>query len=76
MKRVQWIAVGGLVAFAALVLLLMLRNRRAPALPPNATHIWRGADACLVCHDTNGMRPRTSNHPVGRDCLRCHGSAR
>ena len=76
MKRVQWIAFGGLVLLAGFVLVLMLRNPRAPALPGNANHVWREADTCLVCHDTNGMMPRTPNHPVGRDCLRCHASGR
>lgn len=76
MKRPQWIAVGGLVVLAGLVLVLMLRNRQAPALPGDTNHVWHGADTCLVCHNTNGVAPRTPNHPVGRDCLRCHGSAR
>jgi len=74
-KKTQWIAVCGLLAFAAIVSVLMLRNRHPPAMPDNTDHTWRGADGCLVCHGPNGRAPRTPNHPVGRECLRCHAVA-
>jgi len=72
-KKTQWIALGGLVALAALVGVLVLRNRQAPAMPADADHVWRSADGCLVCHGPDGL-PRSPNHPVGRDCLRCHAA--
>ena len=76
MKRAQWIALGVLFVFAALVLLLVLRNPQAPPMPPDADHVWQGPDACLTCHGPEGEMPRNPNHPVGRDCLRCHSVGR
>jgi mono/diheme cytochrome c family protein len=29
---------------------------------------------CVVCHGPEGGSPRDPNHPIGNDCLRCHGS--
>jgi hypothetical protein len=74
-NKTQWTAVGGVVALAAIVLVLVLRNPQPAAIPGNADHNWHGADGCLVCHGLNGRSPRTPNHPVGRDCLRCHAVA-
>ena len=68
-------AVAGLIVLAGLVLVLVLRNPSPPAPPGDADHVWHGPDTCLVCHDASGAVPRSPNHPVGRECLRCHGLA-
>jgi hypothetical protein len=65
-----------LAATAALVAFLAVRNPRPPHLPRDADHAaWRGPDACIGCHGPGGVSPRSPNHPIGRECLRCHVSA-
>lgn len=75
MKRVQGILLAVVLLLGAVVTVLALRNRQAPVLPNDADH-RRGPipAACLECHDTGGSHPRSKNHPVGNDCMRCHGS--
>lgn len=75
MPRSRKIALLGLALFAAFVIVLALRNRRPPPLPPDAAHVWENADACLECHGPGEALAQQPNHPVGRDCARCHGSA-
>ena len=75
MKRAQWISLAAIFALALLVTVLMLRNRQPPFLPADEDHVWHGTEACAECHGPNGI-PQSPNHPVGRDCLRCHGSVR
>ena len=66
-----------LAAAAGLVVFLAVRNPQAPLLPPDADHAtFAGADGCLVCHGPDGALPRSTNHPIGRECLRCHGLRR
>ncbi len=74
MTRKQALLLLALGLVAALVLLLTLRNRQPPFLPDDPEH-RRGAtvDECLACHGPGGAAPRSPNHPLGRDCLRCHG---
>lgn len=76
MKRAQWIAFGALFAFAALVLVFVLRNRQAPPMPPDEAHSWLNADTCMECHATGTELAQNPNHPVGRDCMQCHAKAR
>jgi hypothetical protein len=75
MNRRQLSLLAALGVLAALVVLLTLRNRQPPRLPDDAEHrSGASVEACLACHDPQGIRPRSPNHPVGRDCGRCHGS--
>ena len=73
MKRTQWISLGAIFALAALIAVLAFRNRQPPFLPTDSDHVWRGAEACAECHGPDGL-PQSPNHPVGKDCTRCHGS--
>ena len=75
MKRAQWISLAVIFVFAALIVVLMLRNRQPPVLPADEEHVWHSTEACMECHGPDGT-PVSPNHPVGRDCLRCHGSER
>ena len=66
-----------LIALALLALAVgycSMRTRQAPVLPRDADHApsYRGR-ACIDCHGLNGELPRSKNHPLGDDCLRCHG---
>jgi hypothetical protein len=75
MTRTQWILLGALAALAIIVILLALRNRQPPILPADAEHArWENAEACLSCHGPGGAMPQSKGHPLGQDCLRCHGS--
>lgn len=75
MNRTQWILLSALAALAIIVILLALRNRQAPFLPADAEHArWESAESCLACHGPGGAMPQSRTHPLGQDCLRCHGS--
>lgn len=77
LSRAQATAIAVLVGLAALVAYLVTRNPQPPFLPGDAEHAsFEGAERCMVCHDRGGALPQSSNHPVGRDCLRCHGRER
>jgi hypothetical protein len=71
LKRTQWIALAAIALLGAVVLLFVLRNRQPPFLPNDSDHAWNGAESCLECH-----APQDPNHPVGQDCMRCHGVVR
>jgi hypothetical protein len=65
---------GALAAVAALVVWLALSSRQPPVLPGDETHAtWDGASTCLACHGPDGALPQAAKHPLGEDCLRCHG---
>jgi len=73
MTRRQILALLALAALAAVVAVLASRNPRPPYVPADADHArWEGAAACLACHGPDGPLPRSPNHPLGDDCLRCH----
>jgi hypothetical protein len=60
---------------AALVAYLAVRNPQPPQLPVDEAHASRlGATPCLDCHGPAGPAPRSRSHPLGQDCLRCHGT--
>ncbi len=75
LSRTQRILFAALIAVALLVAWLAYRTRQPPILPANPDHrTFVDAETCLVCHGPDGPAPQSVNHPVGLDCLRCHGS--
>jgi hypothetical protein len=75
MKRAQWILLAAIVATAAFVAWLALSSRQPPLLPGDETHrAFESAHECLGCHAEGGAVPQSPRHPLGEDCLRCHGS--
>ena len=77
MKPLQILLLVLILLLAGLVLVFALRNRQPPILPADAGHAtFVSAESCLSCHGPSGARPQSPNHPVGRECMRCHGSAR
>ena len=74
MSRIQRILLGVLVVAGLLVAWLAFGTRQPPVLPGDADHRFLDADTCMTCHGPEGPAPQSSTHPVGLDCLRCHGS--
>jgi hypothetical protein len=74
MKRTQWILLAVLVVLGVVVAVLAARNRQAPILPDDEVH-YQGPipAACDECHAYGADFARSKNHPLGNDCLRCHG---
>ena len=74
MNRTQWILMASLLVVALGVGYLAMRNRQPPMLPLDADHKGSvNTITCLSCHGPDGSDPRGANHPLGDDCLRCHG---
>jgi hypothetical protein len=74
-KRSQLIALVVVALVAAFTIYLAVRGRQPPMLPADEEHTSIvGADDCLICHDPNAASPQAKNHPLGDDCLRCHGT--
>jgi hypothetical protein len=74
MRRVQTIALVVIALLAGFTIYLAMRGRQPPILPADAEHARvLGEEDCLICHDPNGDSPRARNHPLGDDCMRCHG---
>jgi cytochrome c553 len=74
MSRKQWIALAGLAVAAAFAAWLARSGRQPPLLPSNEPHAsFESAAVCLTCHGADGPAPRKAEHPLGDDCLRCHG---
>jgi len=75
MNSLQKTLFGLLLVLALLVAYLAWRNPQPPLLPADEAHArFSGPEACMACHGPEGALPQSRNHPVGRDCLRCHGS--
>lgn len=75
MKRAQVVALVLMSLLALLIALLVLRGRQAPRLPRDDVHaVFDRAETCLSCHGPQSVAPRSKNHPLGLDCLRCHGA--
>jgi len=73
-SRAQLIAFAVLAVVALAIATLAFRNRQPPMLPADAEHAeWAGATGCMECHAADGVVPQDTNHPLGEDCLRCHG---
>jgi len=74
MNRKQWIVFAAIVIAAAFIAWLALSSRQPPLLPVDDTHAaFESAAACLSCHGSAGPAPQSPRHPLGEDCLRCHG---
>jgi cytochrome c553 len=73
-SRTQIILLSILIVTAGLLAVLVMRNRQPPILPADDDHaVFDGAEACMVCHGADGGMPQSKNHPIGPDCMRCHG---
>ena len=74
MTRTQYVAFAALAVLAAVIVVLGTRNRQPPLLPGDEPHrTFVSATDCRECHGPDGLLPQGPNHPVGEDCLRCHG---
>ena len=74
MSRRQWTLLAAIVIVAAFIAWLARSSRQPPMLPGDDVHaVFESARACLSCHSAEGAVPRPPRHPLGDDCLRCHG---
>ena len=74
MKRRQWIVLAAIFVAAAFVAWLALSSRQPPLLPADEVHRrFESAEACMDCHAAGASSPQSQKHPLGDDCLRCHG---
>ena len=75
MTRAQRGLLVALAALALVVAFVALRTRKPPFLPADATHqSFESATTCLECHGPDGAVPRSKNHPLGNECMRCHAA--
>lgn len=75
MNRKQLILLAIIFLSAALIAWLALSSRQPPLLPGDETHAtFESAATCLACHGPEGTVPQAPKHPLGEDCVRCHGS--
>jgi cytochrome c553 len=75
MSRKQWVILGGIGVMAAFIAWLAWSSRQPPMLPQDDVHeTFENAAACMSCHGPDGGVPQSPRHPLGEDCLRCHGS--
>ncbi len=64
----------GIGVLALGVAYLAFFNRQPPMLPQDRDHaVFESTPACMICHGPEGESPQELNHPLGNDCLRCHG---
>jgi len=74
MSRQQIVLLSVLALIAGLIAVLALRNPQAPILPPDQDHaLFVDGEACFECHGPDAPAPQSKIHPVGSDCMRCHG---
>lgn len=74
MKPKQMLVLAAIAIVAAFVAWLARASRQPPMLPKDDVHLtFESAAACLTCHAADAAVPRSSRHPLGGDCLRCHG---
>ena len=75
MNKRQWIILSVIAFAAAFIGWLAWSSRQPPMLPNDDTHTtFVSAGTCLDCHGQDGAVPRSRQHPLGEDCVRCHGS--
>ena len=74
MSRKQWIVLAAIAVAAGFIAWLALSSRQPPLLPTDDAHAaFESAASCLSCHGAEGAVPQSPRHPLGEDCLRCHG---
>ena len=74
MNRKQWVILVTIGLAAALTAWLALSSRQPPLLPRDEAHrSFESARVCLSCHGVDAAYPQSPRHPLGEDCLRCHG---
>jgi nitrate reductase cytochrome c-type subunit len=65
---------GAIAIVGAFIAWLAWSSRQPPLLPDDAAHrASANAEPCLSCHGDGGPAPRSAKHPLGDECLRCHG---
>ena len=75
MNTKQWIILSVIAFAAAFVGWLAWSSRQPPMLPTDDAHAtFVSASTCLDCHGREGAVPQSQQHPLGEDCIRCHGS--
>ena len=75
MRRRQRIFLVAIIVAAAFVAWLAMTSRQAPLVPGDDVHrTFESAAVCLGCHGPGAAVPQSPKHPLGADCLRCHGS--
>ncbi len=75
MNRKQWIILSCIAFAAAFVAWLAWSSRQPPLLPDDDAHAsFSNAATCMECHGPEGAVPQSRQHPLGEDCVRCHGS--
>jgi len=75
MSRSQRTVLAVIVLAAAFVAWLAWSSRQPPLLPRDDVHArFESAEVCLSCHGDGGAVAQSPRHPLGADCLRCHGS--
>jgi cytochrome c553 len=74
MNRRQWMILAAIGIVAAFIAWLAWSSRQPPLLPHDDAHAtFESARACMGCHGPDGAVPQAPRHPLGQDCLRCHG---
>jgi cytochrome c553 len=74
MNSKQWVILSVVAFAAAFIAWLAWSSRQPPLLPEDDAHAsFVGAGACLECHGPEGAVPQSREHPLGEDCVRCHG---
>jgi cytochrome c553 len=74
MNLKQWILLAAIVVAAGFIAWLAWSSRQPPLLPADDAHaVFESASGCLNCHGAGSPVPQSPEHPLGEDCLRCHG---
>ena len=74
MKRRQWVILAAIGIAAAFIAWLAWSTRQPPLLPEDDVHAsFQSPGVCRTCHGSDGAVPQSPRHPLGEDCLRCHG---
>jgi len=75
MNRKQLVLLSFIALAAAFIAWLAWSSRQPPLLPDDETHAtFESAGTCMSCHGPESAVPQSPRHPLGEDCVRCHGS--